>query len=123
MTGSKELVKDLLKQLLSFSHVTVGNNARLKVVGVGKVVITPELSIEKVLLVESLSYNLLSVGQLCNAGYTVIFNKYHVTILFTQTLNVAFVGFRENGLYVVDFSKETTQIATCLMAKGDKGWL
>ena len=54
MTGSKELVKDLLKQLLSFSHVTVGNNARLKVVGVGKVVITPELSIEKVLLVESL---------------------------------------------------------------------
>ena len=123
MTGSKELVKDLLKQLLSFSHVTVGNNARLKVVGVGKVVITPELSIEKVLLVESLSYNLLSVGQLCNVGYTVIFNKHHVTILFTQTRKVAFVGFRVNGLYVVDFSKETTQIATCLMAKSDKGWL
>jgi len=123
MTGSKEVVKGLLNQLLTFSHVTVGNNARLKVLGYGNVVITPELSIEKVLLVESLSYNLLSVGQLCNVGYTVIFNKHHVTILFTQTLKVAFVGFRVNGLYVVDFSKETTQIATCLMAKSDKGWL
>ena len=85
------MVNGLLKQLLSFSHVTIGNNTRLKVLGYGKVVITPELSIEKVLLVESLSYNLLSVGQLYDAGYTVIFNKYHVTILFTKSLKVAFV--------------------------------
>ena len=120
MTGSKELVKGLLKQLHTFSHVTVGNNARLKVLGYGKVVITPELTIEKVLLVESMSYNLLSVMQLCKAGYTIIFNRYHVTILFTKSLKVAFVGFVENNLYVVDFSKETTQIATCLMAKSDK---
>ena len=68
MTGSKELVKGLLKQLLTFSHVTVGNDARLKVLGYGKVVITLELSIEKVLLVESLSYNLLSVRQLFKCG-------------------------------------------------------
>ena len=61
--------------------------------------------------------------QLCEAGYTVIFNKYHVTILFTKSLKVAFVGFVENDLYMVDFSKETIQIATCLMAKSDKGWL
>ena len=86
MTGSEELVKGLLKQLHTFSHVTVGNNARLKVHGYGKFVITPELTIEKVLLVESMSYNLLSVMQLCKAGYTVIFNKYHVTILFTNLL-------------------------------------
>ena len=123
MTGSKELVKGLLKQLHTFSHATVGNNARVKVLGYGKVIITLELSIDKVLLVESMSYNLLSVMQLCKIGYTVIFNRYHVTILFTKSLKVAFVGFVENDLYVVDFSKETTQIATCLMAKSDKGWL
>ena len=107
----------------TFSHVTVGNNARLKVLGYGKVVITPELSIDKVLLVESMSYNLLYAMQLCKIGYTIIFNHYHVTILFTKSLKVAFVGFVENDLYVVDFSKETTQIATCPMAKSDKGWL
>ena len=83
------------------------NNARLKVLGYGKVVITPELTIEKVHLVESMSYNLLSVMQLCKAGYTVIFNKYHMTILFTKSLKVGFVGFVENDLYVVDFSKKT----------------
>ena len=123
MTESEELVTDLMFDLLHYSHVTIGNDAKLKVKGYGKVVITPELSIEKVLLVESLSYNLLSVRQLCKVGYTVIFNLFHVTVLFTRTLKVAFVAFVENNLYVVDFSKETTQVATLLMAKADMGWL
>jgi len=62
MTGSKELLEDLLNELIKYSTVTVGNNAQLKVLGHGKVVISPDLSIEKVLLVKSLSYNLLSVS-------------------------------------------------------------
>ena len=61
----------------------------------GKVAISKDLSIEKVLLVESLSYNLLSVRQLCKCGYTVIFGVYHVTVLYTKSLKVAFVGFVE----------------------------
>ena len=123
MTGSKEVLSDLKYQLLKISQVTIGDGSELKVLGHGKVVISPDLSIEKVLLVKSLSYNLLSVSQLTKCGYTVVFNKLHVTVLFTVSLKVGFVGFVEQGLYVVDFSKETTQVATCLMAKSDVGWL
>jgi hypothetical protein len=110
-------------QLAKYSHVTIGDNCQLKVLGHGKVVISLDLSIEKVLLVESLSYNLLSSRQLCKCSYTVVFGLFHVAVLHTISLKVAFVGFVENDLYVVDFSKETTQVATCLMAKSDVGWL
>ena len=65
MTGSKEELKDLKHQLLKFSQVTIGDGYQLKVLGHGKVVISPDVTIEKVLLVESLGYNLLSVLQLC----------------------------------------------------------
>src|SRR5664279_5716406 len=123
MIGSKDMVNDLMYQLTKVSHIIIGDNTQLKVLGHGKVVISPDMSIEKVLLVESLSYNLLFVRQLCKCNYTVVFGKFHVSVLHTISLKVAFIGFVENDLYVVDFSKETTQIATCIMAKSDVGWL
>ena len=123
MTGSKEVLHDLKQQLIRFSQVTIGDGSQLKVLGHGKVVISPDVSIEKVLLVESLGYNLISVLQLCQCNYEVVFKLHHVLILHAVSLKVAFVGFVENNMYVVDFSKETTQIATCLMAKSDVGWL
>jgi hypothetical protein len=42
--------------------ITFGDNSEGKVFGHGKIVITTEYSISKVLLVESLDYNLLSVS-------------------------------------------------------------
>src|SRR5664279_383909 len=123
MIGSKDMVNDLMYQLTKVSHIIIGDNTQLKVLGHGKVVISPDLSIEKVLLVESLPYNLLFVSQLCKCNYTVVFGKFHVSVLHTISLKVAFVGFVENNLYVVDFSKETTQVATCLMDKSDMGWV
>ena len=86
-------------------------------------VISPDVSIEKVLLVESLGYNLLSVLKLCQCNYEIVFKLHHVLILHVVSLKVTFFGFVENNMYVVDFSKETTHIATCLMAKSDVGWL
>ena len=43
--------------------------------------------------------------------------------MWSKTLKVAYVGYVENGLYVVNFSKRPTKTATCLMAKVDVGWL
>ena len=86
-------------------------------------VISPDTSIEKVLLVESLGYNLLSILQLCECNFTVVFGWYHVLILHTISLKVAFVGFVGNRMYIVDFLKDTTHIDTSLMAKSDVGWL
>ena len=43
-------------------------------IGLGKVAITLEHSITNVLHVDSLSYNLLSVSQLCEMGYNCLFS-------------------------------------------------
>jgi hypothetical protein len=44
--------------------ITFGDDSKGKVKGLGKIVISNDLSISNVLLVESLSYNLLSIAQL-----------------------------------------------------------
>jgi hypothetical protein len=46
--------------------ITFGDNSKGKVQGLGKVAISNDLSISNVLLVAPLSFNLLSVGQLCD---------------------------------------------------------
>jgi hypothetical protein len=56
-------------------------------------------------------------------GFATFLYVWIVVLLWRKSLNVAHVGHVENSLYVIDFSKETTKAATCLMAKVDVGWL
>jgi hypothetical protein len=89
--------------------------------GLGKVVISQDVTVEDVMLVETLSYNLLSVAQLANMGFATFFDVGIVVLLWSKSLKVAFVGHVKNGLYVIDFSEKVTKAATCLMAKVDVG--
>ena len=68
MTESKDLVVDVHKIPSMPTNVEWGDASSSKVLGLGKVVISHDLSIEKVMLVESLAYNLLSVRQLTIMG-------------------------------------------------------
>ena len=104
-------------------QVSFGNDTISKVLGLGKVVISPTLTIERVMLVETLAYNLLSVRQLALLGFSTFFGIDTVTLLWSKTLKVAFVGHVKNGLYVINFSERPTKTATCLMAKVDVGWI
>ena len=115
MTRSKDMVTEL-RPNPSNVQVTYGDGATSKVLGLGKVIITPDLSIVDVMLVETLSYNLLSVCQLAIMGFATLFEIDIVTLLWRKSLTVAFVGHVENVLFVVDFSKEPTIDTTCLMA-------
>ena len=105
------------------TQVSFGDDAISKVLGLGKVVISPTLTIERVMLVETLAYNLLSVRQLALMGFSTFFGIDTVTLLWSKTLKVVFVGHVENGLYVINFSERPTRTTTCLMAKVDVGWL
>ena len=122
MTGSKEIVTEL-KPNDDQMTVTYGDNSKSKVIGLGKVVVAPDITLLNVLLVESLGFNLISVHPLTCLGYTVVFEKEMVILLRSKSLNVSFVGYIENGLYVVDFSGVTTSHTMCLFAKADLGWL
>jgi hypothetical protein len=105
------------------ASVSYGDKSSSKVLGLGKVVITPDLLLVNVMLVETLGYNLLSVYQLATLGFSTFFDIDMVVLMWCKSPKVAFVGYVKNGLYVIDFSEKTTTPMTCLIAKVDVGWL
>ena len=56
-------------------------------------------------------------------GFGTYFDVGIVVLMWSKTLKVAFVGYVEHDLYVVDFSGQTTATTMCLIAKADVGWL
>jgi hypothetical protein len=122
MTGSKNIVREL-RPNSSNVMVSYGDKSSSKILGFGKVVITPDVSLVNVMLVKTIGYNLLSVRQLATMGYATYFDVDFVVVMWSKTLKVAFVGYVENGLYVVDFSEKPTTATICLNAKADVGWL
>ena len=77
---------------------------------------------DKVMLVESLGYNLMSVSMLCDLNMIVILGKYRCPMLMECDKSLVFEGFRRGDLYIVDFSTGP-QPAVCLLAKALEGWL
>ena len=55
--------------------VTFRGNQKGKITRVGKVSTHPYPSIDNVFFVEGLKLNLLSINQLCDSGYNLLFNK------------------------------------------------
>jgi hypothetical protein len=58
-----------------------GDRCQSKVVGLGNIPISNHQSLSNVLLVDSLSYNLLSVSQLCAMSFDYLFTNVCVKIL------------------------------------------
>jgi hypothetical protein len=103
--------------------ITFDENDKDKVKGLGKIVISNDLSISNVLLVESLNFNLLLVPQLCDLGFKCIFGVDDVEIISVDGSNLIFKGFRYENLYLVDFHAREAQLSTCLLTKSSMGWL
>jgi hypothetical protein len=75
-----------------YDSITFGDNDKGKVKGLGKIIISNDLSISNVLLVESLNFNLLSVAQLCDLGFKCIFGVDDVEIISVDGSNFIFKG-------------------------------
>ena len=73
------------------------------------------------LYVASLSFNLLSVGQLYDLDFQCLFTKKEVVVLKKDDDQVIFKGFRYNNLYLVDFTSEDANLKTCLFTKTSLG--
>ena len=94
-------------------HIIFADKGKSQVLGLGKVAITKDRHMDKVMLVDSLGYNLMSVSMLCDLHMVVVFGKYHPKV---------FEGIRRGDLYIVDFSTGP-QPAVSLLAKASEGWL
>ena len=61
-------------------YVTFGDNAKGRIIGQGNIGNDTSSLIESVLLVDGLKHNLLSISQLCDKGFKVIFEASHCII-------------------------------------------
>ena len=65
--------------------VTFGDNHKGRIIGIGKIKITPTF-IENVLLVDKLKHNLLSISQLYDVGFNVFFKTSMCIVVDPLTL-------------------------------------
>jgi hypothetical protein len=107
----------------SNENIIFGDHSKGDMIGLDKVAITLEHSIINVLHVDSLSYNLLSVSQLCEIGYNCLFMDKGVKVFRRKDSSIVFVDQLKNKLYLVDFNKNKAKLETCLVAKSSMGWL
>jgi hypothetical protein len=124
MTGDMRMFTEMSKKGCStYDSITFGDNRKGNVKGLGKISISNYHSISNVLLVESLNFNLLSVAQLCDLGFSCNFTVDDVLISSVDGRNLIFKGFRHENLYLVDFSSNEAKLTTCLFSKTSLGWL
>jgi len=70
--------------------VIFGDDAKDKIIGIGNVKLGTSPLIENVVLVDDLKHNLLSVSQLCDKGFDVIFDNVVCKVIDRQSTHVYF---------------------------------
>jgi hypothetical protein len=123
MTGKRKMFTFFEKNECESDCITFGDNSQGQVLNFGKIAITTGHSISKVLFVESLDYNLLSISQLCERGYNCLFTDKGVTVFRRSDGSFAFKGVLREKLYLVDFIPEEVELDRCLIIKINMGSL
>src|SRR4051812_18628140 len=101
MSGKGSMFQDLVFK--SAGEVKFGGNQKGKIIGSGNVSIGNSPSITNVLLVDRLTHNLLSIGQLSDNGYDIIFNQKSCKVVSQKDGSILFTGKRKNNIYEIDF--------------------
>jgi hypothetical protein len=106
ITREKKIFTSFEKNDTTSDSNTFGDNSQGRVLGHSKIAITTEYLISKVLLVESLDYNLLSDS---------------LTNFRRSGGSFAFKCFLRGKLYLVDFITNKVKLDKCLIAKRNMG--
>lgn len=102
MTGDKNLLMDSALSPSHLKHITYADKGKGKVLGLGRVKISKDRHMDKVMLVESLGFNLMSISMFCDLDMVVVFGKYCCIVLMESDNSNVFEGFRRGDLYIVD---------------------
>jgi hypothetical protein len=83
MTGDKGWFSSLVP-VVTKRYITFGDNGRGRVLSKGEIKVSDKITLRRVALVQSLGYNLLSVSQLLDEGFEVLFRPGGSRILDSQ---------------------------------------
>ena len=89
-------------------YVTFGDNAKEKIIVIGEIGNPNSLIIDNVLFVNGLKHNLLSISQLCDKCYKIIFQD-NACKAFNKNNTLVFVALRDENVYTIDFDNLVEQ--------------
>nr|GEY25992.1 uncharacterized mitochondrial protein AtMg00810-like [Tanacetum cinerariifolium] len=112
MTGNHALLTNFVEKFLG--TVRFGNNDFAVIAGYGDVVIG-SMMIKKVYYVEVLGHNLFSVGQFCDKGLEVTFQKSTCFVRNEDGVDLL-TGDRSSNLYTIALNEVASNSLTCLLA-------
>ena len=114
MTGDPNLFLSLERK--DGGDVTFGDNAKGKVIGIGKVGSPNPSCIDDVLLVSGLKQTLLSVSKLYDKGYKVSFDSKSCVVSKLIDNSTIFKGERVSNIYITDLENLFNQDVKCLVS-------
>ena len=120
MTGDIQQFSSLEKKV--GGKVTFGDDAKGNILGKGTVGNSSSPLIENVLLVENLSYNLMSVSQLCDKGFRVVFESSKCFIMDSVSDEIIFVGKRFDNVFTIDINV-AKDVEKCFVSISNESWL
>ena len=103
-------------------NVSFGDNSKGKIIGIGNVSNVSSTFIKNVCLVENLKHNLLSISQLCDKGYKIVFDKTRCVIENACDDKILFVENKCVSFYTIDIDCASTHDKR-FSALHDNGWL
>src|SRR3954462_5013043 len=121
MTGRRSTFQDLV--LKPGGEVKFGGDQNGKIIVSGTISIDNSPSITNVLLVEGLTHNLLSISQLSDNGYDIIFNQKSCKAVSQKDSSILFTDKRKNNIYKTDLQDLKNQKVTCLMSVSEEQWV
>ena len=100
-----------LSRYLEGGTVTFGDDSNGNIIGIDNIKIGSSLLIENVILIDGLKHNLLSISQLCDQGFKVIFDDFSCNVLDSKTNACILSRFGENNVYIIFMkSRKNTSI-------------
>ncbi|KAI3685467.1 hypothetical protein L6452_34711 [Arctium lappa] len=104
MTGNKSLLADFVPT--KGPSVTFGDNSKGRTKGYGTLS-NGSITFNKVAYVKGLMHNLLSISQLCDLGYKVMF-ELSSCIIFNEKMETVLSGYRKENVYVIDMGHSSS---------------
>ena len=117
MTGDESKFAFLTKR--KGGYIIFGDNAKGRIIGQGNIGNDISSLIESVFLVDGLKHNLLSISQLCDKGFKVIFEASHCNIKDIQNDKTIFM---DVIMFMLNISKYDGH-DRCFSSMHDQSWL
>jgi hypothetical protein len=120
MTGDRGWFSSLVP-VVTKRYITFGDNVRGRVLSEGEIKVIDKITLRRVALVQSLGYNLLSVSQLLDEGFEVLFRQ--VVLRFWTLEGTLFVwSFPRVRCFVLIFlSLRVWSVVTWLVLRVSRG--